>query len=486
LELNLQKPDRDRTRDPLGTLDVRQERDWASLDATAQAACVARGEISPAELVRTARERIEQLDGVLGAVPVRTFAAAAARAADMALGSGPLAGVPFLMKDVGARQAGHPYYAGNRALRDLDHRADRDTPLGARFRELGLVTLGSSSTPEFGLQSSTWPLAYGPARNPWDLARTPGGSSGGAAAAVAAGLVPVAHASDGAGSIRIPAAWCGLIGLKPTRDRIVWRHAGRGLPEVEFVLARSLRDTIRCLDLLQLSPPRVPWTPCDRTLRVAFQTRSPAGVPVHPACAAAVESAARTLAGLGHDVYEAAPDSLFEYEERSLQGAAAAFTQFKHCLEELEIRLGRAVGPGDVEPFLWELAALGSAPPDAAAADRAETWHRAWVGRTLRWFEDFDLLLTPTVAEPAPLLDSLDPRRHAPLALLEKLVLHMEFTEPWNATGQPALSLPLGLADGLPIGVQLVAAAGSDDLLLELAAPLLDAAPALPRPPIHA
>jgi amidase len=466
--------------------DVGTERDWAALDATAQAACVARGEITPTELVATTCRRIAQLDGLLGAVPVRTFATSLLRAADMAPGSAPFAGVPFLMKDVGARQAGHPYYAGNRALRDADHRADRDTPLGARFRELGLVTVGSSSTPEFGLQSSTWPLAYGPARNPWDPMRTPGGSSGGAAAAVAAGLVPVAHASDGAGSIRIPAAWCGLIGLKPTRDRIVWRHAGRGLPEVEFVLARSLRDTLRCLDLLQASRPRLPWLPGGRTLRVAFLTHSPAGVPVHPACRAAVESAARTLAALGHDVCEAAPDSLFEYEDRALQGAVHAFTQFKHCLEELEIRLDRPVGPGDVEPFLWELAALGSAPPDLAAAERAEAWHCAWVARTLRWFEDFDVLLTPTVGEPAPRLDSLDPSQHAPLELLEKLVLHMAFTEPWNSTGQPALSLPLGLADGLPIGVQLVGPTDCDELLLDLAAPLLDAAPALSRPPIHA
>ena len=199
-------------------------------------------------------ERIERADAVIGAVPVRFFDHALA-AAERVKPQARFAGVPFLMKDVGARQAGQPYYAGNRALRDADHRADRDTALGRRFREIGLVTVGNSNAPEFGLQSNTWPLAHGPTRNPWAPERAAGGSSGGACAAVAAGLVPVAHASDGAGSIRIPAAWCGLFGLKPSRDRIVWRHRGRGRADVEFVVARSLRDTAAFLD--ELRPARV-------------------------------------------------------------------------------------------------------------------------------------------------------------------------------------------------------------------------------------
>src|SRR5262245_20315050 len=223
---------------------------WARLDATAQAALVRRGEVTPRELTIAACERIERADTAIGAVPVRFFDHALA-AAERVKPQARFAGVPFLMKDVGARQAGQPYYAGNRALRAADYRAGRDTLLGARFRELGLVTVGNSNAPEFGLQSNTWPLAHGPTRNPWAPDRAAGGSSGGACAAVAAGLVPVAHASDGAGSIRIPAAWCGLVGLKPSAHRVAWGHAGMGRAEVEFVVARSLRDTAALLDDLR-------------------------------------------------------------------------------------------------------------------------------------------------------------------------------------------------------------------------------------------
>lgn len=401
------------------------------------------------------------------------------------------------MKDVGARQVGQPYYAGNRALRDADHRARKDTLLGARFRELGLVTIGNSNSPEFGLQSNTWPLAYGPTRNPWNPMRSAGGSSGGACAAVAAGLVPVAHASDGAGSIRIPAAWCGLIGLKPSRDRVHWRYAGHGRPDIEFVVARSLRDTARFLDAL-----RTPDARRDRPgrffaalsedaprLRVGLCTRSPAGGPVHPACVHVVSQTGEALARAGHVVEEAAPPTFHEYEERSLQGAALGFHEYLECLQDLEERLARPIGPEDVEPFLWDLAQLGQhhhAPDDV---ERASIWLAAWESRTLAWFDEFDLLVTPTVCEPAPPLDSLDPHTHTPLELLETMVPHMAFTEIWNATGQPAISLPLGWsdADALPVGVQLIAGTGRDGLLLSLAARLMSesAAPGR-RPPIHA
>ncbi len=467
---------------------------WADLDATAQAELVARGEVLPAELVREACERIERVDPALGAVPVRLFDAAIRQAA--ALPGGAFRGVPFLMKDVGARQAGQPYYAGNRALRDADHRAEGDTPLGARFRELGLVTVGNSSSPEFGLQSNTWPLVYGPTRNPWDPSRAAGGSSGGACAAVAAGLVPVAHASDGAGSIRIPAAWCGLIGLKPSRDRVVWRHVGKGRPEVEFVVARSLRDTAAFLDALRPGAARAAGpAPSGRAssreppgLRIGLCTRSPAGTRVAPACAAATEAAARVLEARGHCVEEAAPASLLEYEERALYGAVLGPIAYRACLGELAERLGRPVGPEDVEPFLWEFASLGTEHADPDDLERALAFSSRWVARTLGWFEDHDLLVTPTVHEPAPRLGRLDPNRLRPLELMERMVPHMAFTEPWNATGQPAISLPLGWSEsGLPVGVQLVAAPGGDALLLGVAAPLLDALgdPAR-RPALHA
>ena len=469
--------------------------EWASLDATAQAELVAKGEASPEELVEAARRRIEQIDPELGAVPIRLFDHARRRVQHGVAG-GPFRGVPFLMKDVGARQAGQPYYAANRALRDAEHRSAADTPLGSRFKKVGLVTVGKSSTPEFGLQSNTWPLAYGPTRNPWDPTRSAGGSSGGACAAVAAGLVPVAHASDGAGSIRIPAAWCGLVGLKPSRDRIVWRHAGTGRSDVEFVVARSLRDTAAFIDVLRAIPGRQPATRefeaalarRPPVLRVGVCVRSPAASPVHAACREATERTAARLADLGHAIVESAPASFADYHERALHGAVLGPAEYRECLDDLAERLGRPVGPGDVEPFLWELSQMADdATPDER--ERAARWSADWIERTLGWFESFDLLVTPTVGEPAPLLRDLDPSRLTPLELLEKLVPHMAFTEPWNATGQPAISLPLGWSqDGLPVGVQLIAGSGREATLLSVAASLMDPCPdpVAPRPRIHA
>jgi amidase len=469
---------------------------WSILDATAQAALVARGEATPADLVAAACERVERLDPDLGAVPV-FYGAEALEAVRSVRDDAQFPGVPFLMKDVGARQVGQPYYAGNRALRDADHRADSDTLLGARFRELGLVTIGNSNSPEFGLQSNTWPIAHGPTHNPWNLAHSAGGSSGGACAAVAAGLVPVAHASDGAGSIRIPASWCGLIGLKPTRDRVHWRYSGQDRADVEFVVARSLRDTAALLDLLR--PPTVRREKPGRhvsalgqtppRLQIGICTQSPAGGPVHPACVRAVEETAEALRASGHLVRQAAPSTFGDYEERSLHGAAFGVREYLECLEDLELRLGREIGPDDVEPFLWEIAHSEAGELSPAESEKATTWLSEWRQRTLGWFNEFDLLVTPTVCEPAPRLDSLDPSNHAPIDLLGKMVPHMAFTEIWNATGQPAISLPIGFSEeeSLPVGVQLVAAPGRDALLLSISAQLLPSLDAVPRQaPIHA
>lgn len=475
--------------------------EWAALDATDQAELAARGEATPLDLVEAAIDRVERVDGRLGAVPVRSFEAARDAARGLAPEPDrPLAGVPFLMKDVGARQMGQPYYAGNRALRAVDHRADADTPLGARFRELGLVTLGNSNAPEFGLQSNTWPLVHGPTRNPWDPERTAGGSSGGACAAVAAGLVPVAHATDGAGSIRIPAAWCGLVGLKPSRDRIVWRHAGQQRADVEFVVARSLRDTVALLDLLRPEAARsqrpsrfrtavAPDPPTGATRwRIGVTTRCPAEVAVDAEIVDAVRATADRLAALGHTVVEAAPDALYEFGERALFGAVLGPLEYRECLDDLAERLGRDVTADDVEPFLWELASAGHAPLDEDEIARAAAWIEGWTARILGWFDAFDLLLTPTVHEPAPSLDALDPERLSPLALLERMVPHMAFTEPWNATGQPALTLPVAkTSDGLPIGVQLVAPPRREEWLLRAASSLMPSgAPTIGRPPLHA
>jgi amidase len=314
---------------------------------------------------------------------------------------------------------------------------------------------------------------------------------------VAAGLVPVAHASDGAGSIRIPASWCGLIGLKPSRDRVVSRHAGQRRPEVEFVVARSLRDTARLLDELRPARARdeepfrfsrsIARPP--RRLRIGFRLQSPLGTPVDASCSAAVARAVAELERLGHATAEDSPAALLDYGDRALFGGVLGVLGYRQCLEELEERLGRPVDAHDVEPFLWELArdpeSMGAS---AGEVERAIEWTWAWERSLLGWFDDYDLLVTPTVSEPAPPLSSLDPEHLSPLELLGRMAPHMAFTEPWNATGQPAISLPLGWSpEGLPAGVQLVARVGCEDDLLAVSAQLLQALgePEL-RPGLHA
>jgi amidase len=303
----------------------------------------------------------------------------------------------------------------------------------------------------------------------------------------------VAHAGDGAGSIRIPAAWCGLLGLKPSADRIAWRHAGASRSEVEFVVARSLRDTAAFLDELRPEAERRKepgffatslLTPPPR-LRVGFTTRSPSGCPVDPGCRRAVRDVARALADRGHRVEQSEPAALAEYDDRALHGALLGAVEYRGCLDDLQKRLRRPVTPDDVEPFLWVLANIDGGHCTPAQLQASRRWIRGWARRTLAWFEGFDLLVTPTVCEPAVRLADLDPHLHNPLELLEKMVPHMAFTEPWNATGQPALSVPVAQSPGgLPVGVQLVAQPGREDWLLGVAAELLPADAA--RPLLHA
>jgi amidase len=471
----------------------------ATLDAVAQAELVKKKDVTPVELVDAAIARIQRLDPVLGAVvsPLFEEARLAARGS---LPAGPFRGVPFLMKDVGATQAGQPHYMGNRALRDLGHRASRDTYLGARFRRAGLVTVGKSKIPEFGLQSTTQPLAFGPAHNPWDLARSPSGSSGGACAAVAAGLVPIAHANDGAGSIRLPAAWCGLVGLKPSRGRVALEPTWIGRSFVGFAVTRSVRDAAVLLDavhgnepgdLFVLAEPARPYREelgaDPGRLRIGLLDEM-GGARLHPECRAAVEATGRRLEALGHRVEIAWPEALFE-EERALRTLAFGPLEYRMCLRTLAGLLGRPVERDDVEPYLWTLAGLDWPPVLAEDYLEAAEWRQGWAVRVASWWAGgFDLLLTPTVCEPPALLSELtvDPLR--PWDLLERIGPHMTFTEPFNVTGQPSISLPLHWTpQGLPVGVQLVAAIGREDLLLSVASQLEREAPwSGRRPPVHA
>jgi amidase len=467
----------------------------STMDATAQAELVRRRELTPLELVDAAIARIERMNPALNAVITSLYEEARAAAVSPDLPDGPFRGVPFLLKDIGAMQKGQPYYLGNRALRDAGFRSPVDTPLGARFRAAGLITVGKTNLPEFGLQSTTQPLAFGATHNPWALDRSTSGSSGGSCAAVAAGLVPIAHANDGGGSIRLPAAWCGLVGLKPSRGRI--SDPLDTLIICELAVSRTVRDVAAMLDAVQgsepgdlfLAPPparnyKAEIAADPGKLRIGMLTRASFG-DIHPECLTATIAAAKLLESLGHEVEESYPESLFEEPgERTLPLQRPAIAGL---LRNLSLMLGRPATRDDVEPYTWSLSELPPATAEEYAA--AMEWLIRWRRRVIQWWSaGFDLLLTPTIWEPPATLESMMPVDGKMSELRDKIERHVFFTRPFNLTGQPAISLPLHWTpEGLPVGVQLVGAMGREDLLIRVASQLEQARPWFDRrPPVHA
>jgi amidase len=477
--------------------------DLAFIDATAQAELVATGQASPRELVDAAIDRIEKLNGELNAVVSPLFERARAVAGGE-LPDGPLRGVPFLLKDLAAPSLGDPYSHGMKALRDARFVAPHDSVLTERFRAAGLVFLGRTNAPELGLVPTTEGEAYGPCRNPWDTGRSTGGSSGGSAAAVAAGMVPLAHASDGGGSIRIPASECGLVGLKPSRGRVpLWPDLAEGWGGMvtQLCVSRSVRDTAALLDvaagpcpgdLHTPPPPARPWR--DEVgadpgrLRVGLLTTSPdPAVPTHQECVAAAEATARLLESFGHDVEASYPPALAD------SGIGQAFLPCFATWTAAELDfwgqiLGRPLTAGDVEPATWAVAELGRGVSGRQFVAGLYAIHQ-YSARVQRWWaEGWDLLVTPTISEPPPPLGEYAAPPDNPFWPVTRSLIEVVYTIPFNMTGQPAISLPLHwTADGLPVGTQLVAAYGREDLLLRVAAQLEQAAPwAERRPPAHA
>jgi len=478
--------------------------DLSRLDATAQAELVRKGEASPRELVDAAINRIEKVNPAINAVITPLFEKARADAASRSLPNGPFQGVPFLLKDLGVWSAGDRYCAGMRFLRDLDWREPRDSFLAARYRAAGFVFVGKSNTPEFGSVTSTEPDAFGPSCNPWDPARSTGGSSGGSAAAVASGMVPAAHANDGGGSIRIPASECGLVGLKPTRGRV---SLGPAMGEVwaglvaDHVVSRSVRDSAAILDATAgpmmgdpywAPPPQRPFADevgaAPGRLRIGLRTRTGnPDIPTHPDCEHAAREAAKLLESLGHHVEETYPEAL---DDRDSFGPFVALLSSwtARDIDAWQAKTGRAIGPRDVEPHNWAMAEIGrqiSAPKYIESV----VWLQAHARRIQQWWADgFDLLLTPTLAEPPPPLGEFTSTPENPMAGVVRSGPFAVFTSAFNITGQPAISLPLHWNDaGLPIGVQLVAAYAREDLLLRVAAQLEQARPwASRRPPVYA
>jgi amidase len=471
------------------------------LDATAQADLVRAGEVSPRELVESSIERIEALNGDLNAVIHPLFD----QALETEPADGPFRGVPLVVKDLICSVAGTPQHEGMRFLKELDFHADEDSWLAARFRKAGFVFVGKTNTPELGILPTTEPLAYGASRNPWDTSRSTGGSSGGSGAAVASGMVSIGHASDGGGSIRIPASCCGLVGLKATRGRVSLAPIGdfaSGLG-IELVVSRSVRDTAAVLEFTCAeTPPGEPYfaPPRERPyteevgadpgrLRIGLMTAAPGGhAETHPDCVAAAEEAARLLESLGHSVEVSHPAALDDpgYIEQFLvrwtSGVAAV-------LDFWSTRTGRQIGPEDVEPLTWALAEQGRS--HSAATYLMSVGYSQFVSRFVaEWWRDFDVLLTPTMALPPAELGTMGSGADDddPTMPITRAIPYAVFTAGFNATGQPAISLPLHWTDaGLPIGVQLVGDMGREDLLIRVAAQLEQARPwAERRPPVFA
>ncbi|MEX5747210.1 amidase [Massilia sp. X63] len=484
-------------------------------DATSLAALVARGEATPHQLLDLALARQAQVHGRVNAV-VRLMEEEARRQLQGPL-RGPFAGVPFLLKDTLQDYAGLPTTNASRVMRH--HVPTRHAAVVRRYLDAGLVVFGKTNLPEFALKGVTDPELFGRTNNPWNLAHTPGGSSGGAAAAVAAGIVPMAAGNDGGGSIRIPAACCGLFGLRPSRGRV---SAGPDVGEVWFgassegVLSRSVRDSALALDVLQgaepgdpfiVAPPAAPYADLMRhdpgRLRIGFTSASPLGTEVHPEAVAAVRHAAQLLRSLGHEVEEAAPE---------IDGAALA-TSYLHVyfgqVPALVARM-RAAGAGGGEPELMTrlLVTLGSAIKAPALTTQLAQWNS--FARALgRFHQRYDMLLTPTLAHPPVRhgAGDLPPAQQAALGFLQRTGMlgllarlglldstvekiaqdnlrYVPFTQLSNLTGTPSMSVPLHwTADGLPLGVQFVAPFGREDRLLQLAHQLEEAQPWFDRLP---
>ena len=468
--------------------------DLARLDATAQAELVRQGEVTPLELVDAAIERIERSNPALNAVVTPTFERAR-EAARGPLPDGPFTGVPFLLKDLSAAWAGVRMTSGSAFLKDFV--APVDSVLVERYRAAGLVFLGKTNCPEFGFLPTTEPRLFGPTRNPWDPERTPGGSSGGSAAAVASGMVPIAHGNDGGGSIRIPASCCGLVGLKPTRARIT--HAPllgdiMGGLVVDHALARTVRDSAALLDATAGPAPGDPYTAPAAArpflaevgadpgrLRIAWSAANPIGAPVHRDCARAVEDAATLCADLGHEVDEAAP----ALDGDLLYDSFLAVWLAGHAwgIDGMARATGRKPDAASFEPLTWALYRIGR---EVRAPDYllAMTALQRIAREVAAFFGRFDLWLTPTMAEPPVPLGTFDSNSTDALAVFRRASEFVPFTPLFNATGQPAISLPLHWSDsGLPIGVQFAARFGDEATLVRLAAALEEARPWAGRTP---
>ena len=455
--------------------------DFARFDAIELADLVRRKEVCATELVEAAIARIERLNPHINAV-VATMYADARRIARGRLPDAPFAGVPFLLKDSLALYAGVPTTSASSVLRSRV--AGHDSALVARLKRAGLIILGKTNCAEFGLLPTTEPRMFGATRNPWNPQRSPGGSSGGSAAAVAAGMVTMAHGTDGGGSIRIPASCCGVFGLKPTRARNpCGPHYGDipGRLVVEHAITRSVRDSAALLDATARpelgdpycvpAPPRSFLQEADvhpGRLRIAFS--APSVADLHPDCAAALQDAALVCRDLGHQVINAGPRidylrAAHLFTTLWAAGCAANLDGIAHCR-------GMRIASGEVEPVTWFLYETGS-HISASEYQSAICELQDMARSVARFFSDFDVWLTPVVTEPPPLLGSFDAPSEDLFAAFRRAWAFAPIPAICNVTGQPAMSVPLYWnAEGLPIGSHFAGRFGDEATLFRLAAQL--------------
>jgi amidase len=470
----------------------------ASMDATGQAELVRQKKVKPIELVDAAIQRIERLNPKLNAV-ITPMYEQARESAQGVLPNGPFCGVPFLLKDLGASHAGTRMAWGSAFTRNLV--PDHDSELVARLKQAGFIFVGKTNSPELGIVPTTEPVLFGATRNPWDLTRSPGGSSGGSAAAVATGIVPMAHANDGGGSIRIPASCCGIFGLKPTRAR---NPLGPDLGDmmgglvVEHAVSRSVRDNAALLDATAgpdvgdpywAPPPVRPYTQElgiePGRLRIAVSTNAATGARIHPDCVEAVHDAARLCADLGHEVTESYPDINGQLLVQAFttvwaSGCASAIDGFAFLTSQAPSR-------ELFEPLTWALYEMGLRTTGSAYLV-AQTVLQRISRQVARFMENYDIWLTPILAEPPVPLGTFDAAPDNPMRGFYRAIDYVPFTPIANATGQPAMSVPLYWNnEGLPIGTHFFGRFGDEGTLFRLAVQLEVARPwAGRRPPVHA
>lgn len=469
-------------------------------DATDLTARVHSGALGPLDIVDAATGACERLNPTLNAVFSTRFERAREEARAAGRPPGPLAGIPTLFKDLGTPEAGEPQYLGNRVLKALDARAEADCHVVRKLKDAGAVSIGRTTVPE--LASGNCPAAceneaLGDTRNPWNLAHSPMGSSGGSAAAVAAGIVPVAHGNDGGGSIRVPASANGVVGLKPSRGRVSWgpilAESWAGLA-TQGMLTRTVRDSALTLDVIAGMMPGDPYG-CPAPagpfreavsadagrLRIGLCDVNEAG-PLHPDCRDAVRAVADTLANLGHRVEPAWPAPFFSERlvDLCLTIVSVGIAQTVGLLESA---LGRAFAEHDLERGTWLEAERGRSISGPEFLD-AHTRLNRFAREMAAWWEGengFDLLLSPTLAAPAPELGVLVRRPDDRVALWRDA---MPYTPQFNVTGQPAISLPLGMsAGGLPIGIQLAARYADEATLIRVGSQLEEVMPWSGRKP---